>query len=104
MSVAEEAKVRRKRIEEEMALLSQHSKIQHSVQIEEQLARLKAEWRTACADEAEALQALKSPSLVGEPWTLARRKLPRGLLFTSYRTSNTEPRPAPLPSAPSKTF
>ncbi|ORY90199.1 hypothetical protein BCR35DRAFT_328835 [Leucosporidium creatinivorum] len=63
VSVAEGAKERRKRLEGEMALLSQHSKGHHSTQIEQQLARLKAEWRKASADEKAASQALKSPSL-----------------------------------------
>lgn len=78
ISVAEEAKERKKRIEQEMALLSQHSKSRHSAQIEEQLTRLKEEWRRASADDQTASQALKSPSLVGKPWTLARRELHRG--------------------------
>jgi hypothetical protein len=75
ISVAEEAKERRKRIEQEMALLSQHLQSRRSAQIEQQLARLKAEWRKARVDEKSASQALKSPSLVGECWTLARREL-----------------------------
>lgn len=103
ISVAEEAKERRKRIEVELALLSPHYKGQHSAQIVEQLTRLKAEWRKASADERAASQALKSPSLVGKLRLLARRSCSKADFGSQCRTPYTEPRRASLPSGATTT-